>query len=151
MTDPARASASAGPTAVAAQLLVMAKHPTVGAVKTRLAGAIGAAAACTLYRAFVMDLAGRLTDVGLPVTWAFWPPDAPFPPLVAPAACIPQVAGDLGMRMDAAVRACFAARPHPVIVIGVDAPHLDLQRVDEAATELREGCDSVLGPARDGG
>jgi glycosyltransferase A (GT-A) superfamily protein (DUF2064 family) len=38
-------------------LVVMAKYPTPGAVKTRLAERVGAAAACALYRAFLADIA----------------------------------------------------------------------------------------------
>jgi hypothetical protein len=145
MTGPARACAPA------AQVVVMAKYPTVGAVKTRLAAEIGADAACGLHRAFVLDLAARLEESGLPVTWAFWPPDSPFPPLVAPAPCIAQAGGDLGARMEAAIRTCFAARPLPVLVIGVDSPHLDLRLLHEAAAALRTDCDVALGPALDGG
>jgi rSAM/selenodomain-associated transferase 1 len=151
MTDPARVRPSAASTGAAAQLVVMAKHPTVGTVKTRLAATLGAELACALHLAFVLDLDARLAGLAMPVTWAFSPPDAAFPSLVAPARCLPQVAGDLGMRMDAAIRACFASRGLPVIVIGVDSPHLDLARLLEAAAALDSGCDVVLGPARDGG
>jgi rSAM/selenodomain-associated transferase 1 len=134
-----------------AQVLVLAKHPTPGAVKTRLAAVIGAEAACRLHHAFVVDLAARLANTGLPVTWAFWPPDAPFATLVAPAPCVPQVAGDLGERLDAAIRQCFERRPLPVIALGADSPQLDLGCLQEAAVALADGADVVLGPALDGG
>src|SRR5262249_55483324 len=81
--------------AATAQVLVMAKHPAPGAVKTRLAAQIGDAAACRLYDAFVRDLAARLATLEFPLTWAFWPPDAPFQTLVPGARCVPQAGGDL--------------------------------------------------------
>ena len=82
-----------------AQLLVMAKYPSPGSVKTRLASQVGAVAACRLYDAFVRDLADRLAAVELPLTWAFWPPDAPFASLVPGKRSVPQVGRDLGERL----------------------------------------------------
>jgi rSAM/selenodomain-associated transferase 1 len=134
-----------------AQLLVMAKYPSPGSVKTRLASQIGPAAACRLYDAFVRDLSDRLAAVELPLTWAFWPPDAPFASLVPAKRSVPQAGRDLGERLEHAVGACFRAIPVPVIVIGVDSPHLDLARLREAADALASGADVVLGPAADGG
>src|SRR4029453_17512182 len=136
----------------AAQVVVMAKYPSPGTVKTRLSAQIGATTACRLYAAFVGDLAERLTRAGLPVCWAVWPPDALFATLVPPGQrCIPQVAGDLGQRMEAAMRACRDVLPLPVIVLGADAPHLEPARLTEAAAALAGGADVVLGPATDGG
>jgi len=134
-----------------AQLLVMAKYPSPGSVKTRLASQIGEAAACRLYDAFVRDLADRLEAVELPLTWAFWPPDAPFPSIVPGKRCVPQAGSDLGERLEHAVAECFRTIPAPVIVIGVDSPHLDLAWLREAADALAGGADGVFGPAEDGG
>jgi rSAM/selenodomain-associated transferase 1 len=132
-------------------VLVMARHPSRGSVKTRLASQIGAEAAWRLYDAFVRDLADRLKALEFPLTWAFWPPDAPFKTLVPGTRCVPQVGGDLGERLEHAVGVCFDVVQAPVIVIGVDSPHLDLARVREAAEALGAGVDVVLGPALDGG
>jgi len=148
-------SGAGGPRTAAAtaraQVLVMAKHPEPGSVKTRLAVQIGAAAACRLYDAFVRDLAERVAGLEFPVTWAFWPPDAPFPTLVPGARCVPQAGRDLGERLEHAVGECFRTVPLPVITIGVDSPHLELARLREAAAALTTGVDVVLGPATDGG
>ena len=62
------------PRSGAFQVLVMAKYPALGAVKTRLARRVGMVAASDLYRAFLLDLEERLRQDGLAVTWAFWPP-----------------------------------------------------------------------------
>ncbi len=136
---------------VRAQVLVMAKYPSPGSVKTRLAERIGATAACALHEAFVRDLAARLTALGLPVCWAFWPPAAPFATLVPGQRCIAQLGRDLGERLEGAIRACLESMALPVLAIGADAPHLEPDRLTEAAVALGEGADVVLGPATDGG
>jgi rSAM/selenodomain-associated transferase 1 len=134
-----------------AQVLVMARYPSPGSVKTRLASQIGAEAAWRLYDAFVRDLADRLDALEFPLTWAFWPPDAPFQTVMPGKRCVPQVGGDLGERLEHAVGECFGVAQAPVIVIGVDSPQLDLARVREAAEALGADVDVVLGPALDGG
>jgi rSAM/selenodomain-associated transferase 1 len=141
---------SDGPPAPA-QVVVMAKYPAPGSVKTRLAAQIGGTAACRLYTAFVGDLADRLARARLPVCWAVWPPEAPFAALIPGQRCIAQVGRDLGERLDAAIRACAGASPLPVIAIGADAPHLEPACLLEAAAALGGGADVVLGPAADGG
>src|SRR5881392_3597985 len=102
----------------------MARHPVAGRVKTRLAAALGADAACALYRAFVLDLAERLAALPYAVTWAYTPPDAPFAELLPGARCRPQRGRDLGERLAAALAEELAAGPGPVLAIGADAPHI---------------------------
>lgn len=129
----------------------MAKYPAPGRVKTRLAAALGEATACELYRAFVLDLADRLDALSQPVTWAYWPPDAPFAALLPGARCQPQRGEDLGERMAAAVARTLADGADAAIVIGADVPHVAAEAIGEAADALAADADLVLGPARDGG
>jgi len=129
----------------------MAKYPVPGGVKTRLARVLGADRACALYEAFMLDLAGRLAVLPYPVTWAFWPPTAPFPSLMPAARCRPQRGDDLGERMASAIADELVEHGGSVVVIGVDAPHLPAALLDEAAEALAGGADLVLGPAADGG
>ena len=129
----------------------MAKHPVPGRVKTRLAAALGADAACALYRAFVLDLAERLGALPYAVTWAYTPGDAPFAALLPRARCRPQRGRDLGERLAAAIADELAAGPGPVLAIGADAPHLPETALAEAASALGRDADVVLGPAADGG
>jgi len=133
------------------RVLVMAKHPVPGLVKTRLAARIGTTAAAALQAAFLRDLGARLAVTGLAVTWAVTPPDAPFHTIVAGAHTIAQIPGDLGARMTHAIGALFAAGPAPVVTLGSDVPHLDPGALAEATVALAGGADCVLGPARDGG
>lgn len=130
----------------------MAKYPSPGSAKTRLGAQIGFRAACRLSEAFIRDLADRLGGLGLPVTWAFWPPTAPFAELVPGQRCVPQVGGDLGERLEAGMAECIAALRLPVLAIGTDAPHIDGASLREGAEALvGGGADVVLGPATDGG
>src|SRR5512145_949567 len=119
-----------------AQVVVMAKHPVPGAVKTRLAAVLGAEGACGLYQGFVLDLAERLAALPYPVTWAFWPPTASFEALLPGVRCCPQRGGDLGERMANAVADAFGERPVPVVVIRADAPHVPAERLAEAEAAL---------------
>jgi uncharacterized protein len=137
--------------APAVALVVLAKFPTVGRVKTRLAEAIGAEAACVLYRAFVRDLARRLRRTPLPVWWAFTPAASRFAPLVRSRRCFPQCGGDLGARIHHALRVTAARTHGPVVAIGADAPHVSGRELVRAARALERGADVVLGPAVDGG
>lgn len=129
----------------------MAKHPDAGRVKTRLAAAYGAEAACALYRAFVVDLAARLATTGRETAWAVWPPGSPFGDVLPGARWFPQRGADLGERMAAATADLFAEAPTPVIVLGADVPHVSLAALDDAERALVDGTDVVLGPAADGG
>jgi len=130
-----------------ARLIVMAKHPAPGRVKTRLAATLGADRACALYRAFVLDLAERLDALPYDVTWAYWPATAPFATLLPRARCRSQRGADLGERMANALAECGG----PAVVIGADAPHVPAARLAEAVGALAADADLVLGPADDGG
>jgi len=129
----------------------MARYPARGRVKSRLAATLGAARACALYRAFILDLAARLARLPYDVCWAYWPPHAPFARLVPGARYRPQRGADLGARMANAIAAEMRAGRGPVLVIGADAPHVPATSLARAASALRAGADLVLGPARDGG
>ena len=133
------------------RVVVMARHPVPGRVKTRLAARIGDVAAAALQTAFIVDLAARLATTGLRVTWAVEPPGAPFTTLVPGARVTWQAAGDLGARMVAALASQWAEAPGPVAVLGSDVPHLPLVRLEETRAALGSGAEVVLGPAEDGG
>jgi rSAM/selenodomain-associated transferase 1 len=134
-----------------AALVVLAKHPIPGRVKTRLASAIGAKPACELYDAFVRDLAARLRRGRLDVWWAYSPATAPFGALVRSRRCFPQRGADLGARIHHAIARVARATRGPVIAIGADAPHVSLRELRRAAGLLARRVDVVIGPARDGG
>lgn len=136
------------------RLIVFVKAPRPGAVKTRLARDLGAAAAADLYR----RIAERVLRGSAPAgdeylrTVAFAPADARD----EIAAWLPgeelraQRGGDLGERMAAAFADAFAAGSRRVALAGSDVPELTRERVGEAFSAL-DGHDMALGPAADGG
>jgi uncharacterized protein len=135
-------------------LILFAKHPEPGKVKTRLIPALGAEGAAALAAAFLRDS----IDLGAEVaaderTLAYSPPES----REAMAALCPegwrveaQSAGDLGDRITAAVHNALARGRTRVVIIGSDAPHIPEHVVSRAFDALGTH-DLVLGPAIDGG
>lgn len=134
------------------RLIIFVKAPRAGMVKTRLASAIGAEAACAAYRKLAGELFQRLHAL-CSVELRFSPDDA--------ANEIsqwrrqdwqlqPQGEGDLGMRMARAFDDAFANGARYVVVIGSDCPGIMPTDIESAWIGLR-GKDVVIGPARDGG
>ena len=145
-------------------LVVFARAPERGRVKTRLAASVGEAAALACYRELgraVVDAVRAPTGEGGRAAWrtvvAHTPPDG-APALAAwldpdgrgALAYEPQVDGDLGARMRAAVERALAAGAPRVVVVGTDCPDVDAAVVGEALAAL-DAADVVLGPALDGG
>lgn len=137
--------------AAADVLVVMARQPTPGAVKTRLAHRVGAESACALYRAFLADIAASLHDGRWCLVWAVTPADADLRPIVGAAAeCLPQRGDDLAERMFHVFTDLFTRGATRVVMLGADAPHLGAAAIDAAFAALG-AADVVLTPTRDGG
>lgn len=129
----------------------MARYPVAGAVKTRLAEAIGAGRAAALYHAFIRDIDARFQAERRTLVWAFTPPQADFAGLVSPGTrCLPQRGAHLGERMRQCFLTLFASGFERVLMIGADVPHISDQQLDEAEQQL-DSADVVLGPTQDGG
>src|SRR5207237_1825456 len=127
-TRSSRSSSRSVPRAADARLIVMAKHPMPGRVKTRLAAAIGAAAAAALSRAFIRDLATRLAALPYAVTWAYSPRGAPFRAVLGtlPAGwrCRLPRGPDPGKPMATAVRDGLRRGAGPVLVARAASPEV---------------------------
>ncbi len=134
-------------------LVVLARYPRAGSVKRRLAAAIGDAAAADLYRAFLVDLQGRLAGQRSWTTyWAFEPAQSPFADEIGGHdRSFPQQGRSLGERMGAAMGRLFESGHSSVVLIGSDIPHLPLAALEDAFRRLAAGSQLVLGPADDGG
>lgn len=134
-------------------LLIFAKEPRPGRVKTRLAAGIGAEEASRVYRWLGRKVVDQLRGGPYRLIVAFDPPDARAEMMdwlgSEGLEFLPQVPGDLGSRLGAAVRTGFR-QGRLVVVAGTDAPDLDSAMADEAFRRLSE-VDLVLGPATDGG
>jgi rSAM/selenodomain-associated transferase 1 len=134
-------------------LLVFAKEPRAGRVKTRLAAEIGAGEAARIYREMGRRIVDQLRD-GPYRTIVFFDPPGAGPEVMewlGPEGLefLPQAPGDLGSRLEAAFREGFR-RGKLVAVVGTDAPDVDSEVVKNAFRKLSE-TDLVLGPATDGG
>ncbi len=128
-------------------LVVFARAPVRGQVKTRLARSVGDDAALALHLAFVSDVCGLGRGVAdrrvLAVAGALdgFPP-APDLTIVA------QEGAELGARMANAIARYVG--DGPVCIVGSDSPSLPREYLVEAFERLKEA-DVVLGPSTDGG
>ncbi|MFF9456220.1 TIGR04282 family arsenosugar biosynthesis glycosyltransferase [Streptomyces flaveolus] len=127
---------------MATTLLVIAKEPRPGRVKTRLtppftpaqAAALAEAALADTLRAVATTPARRRVLVldGVPGPW-----------LPAGFDVVPQCAGGLDERLADAFAGCAG----PALLVGMDTP----QVTPELLTVDFSGCDAYFGPAEDGG
>lgn len=135
-------------------ILIFARVPQLGRVKTRLAAEIGAEAALAIYMRLARHTVREALALapGVAVRVHFTPPDAgdegrwlgPEPTY------IPQAEGDLGARLDRAFRDAFGEGFTRVIVVGSDLPDLTTARLRDALAQLEHN-EAVLGPSCDGG
>ncbi|MBI2950031.1 MAG: TIGR04282 family arsenosugar biosynthesis glycosyltransferase [Verrucomicrobia bacterium] len=134
------------------KLLIFLKAPRPGCAKTRLAEALGPAAAALAYRTLVEALLSRFTGcTGIELHYA--PEDAleEIRPWLKPSwIARPQSSGDLGQRLQTAFRNSFAAGAKRTVIIGSDCPAIQPEDI-QAAWSALAGADVVLGPAADGG
>jgi rSAM/selenodomain-associated transferase 1 len=139
------------------RLLVFARLPELGRVKTRLAAAIGDERALAVYEAMLRDV---LTSVGtstatteVEVCWA--PTAAASAETLASAfgnhVLAMQTGTTLGDRLSMAFsERFFFHRTQKIIAIGVDEPTMTRAEIDHAFS-LLDSCEWVIGPAEDGG
>ena len=129
-------------------VLVFARQPVLGAVKTRLAADIGKVEARRFYRATLARLLRRLAPHRAWRTVLAVTPDHACGTMArtfrVPA--VPQGPGDLGARM----RRAAGGQPGPVLIVGTDIPGLEPRHLRTAMAALRRH-DFVFGPAADGG
>ncbi|MEV5508925.1 TIGR04282 family arsenosugar biosynthesis glycosyltransferase [Streptomyces orinoci] len=135
--------APAGPTT----LLVVAKEPVPGRVKTRLTPPYTPAEAATLAEAALADTLWAVR--AMPARRRVLVLDGRPGPWLPPGfEVVPQCAGGLDERLAAAFADCTG----PALLVGMDTPHLTPRLL---APALGAGgwaeCDAWFGPARDGG
>jgi rSAM/selenodomain-associated transferase 1 len=126
-------------------VILFARAPVAGQVKTRLAAGVGAEAAARLHTAFVRDVAAR-ASARFPVELHLDEPTSAWPEIVCPRRL--QTPGDLGARMLQALADALARGFERVAILGTDAPDLPEAHIEEL---LQEETDVRLGPAQDGG
>ena len=132
------------------RILIMAKAPIPGTVKTRLG--LPPRDAADLQAALIGDTVEKTRPLA-PTTVAAAPPDRldlVRPLLPEDVALIAQESGDLGDRMLAGTRTLFAASPEPVLLLGTDAPTLPAEAIERAALALASHALSII-RSSDGG
>jgi hypothetical protein len=137
-------------------LVLYARAPVLGRVKTRLQPELSAWQALRLHEAMLADTLERLRAAcdgvaTLCISWSGEPPLAgEISDLARGLRWEMQRAGNLGDRMGDTFSACAAAGFLKTVLIGSDSPHLPRPRVREAFEALA-AADVVLGPTVDGG
>lgn len=137
-------------------LIIFAREPRVGTVKTRLAQDLGSHRIATdLYAAMLADVlaaAATLDDTRLLIFWALKNGSIPSVPALPQAAMFEQQGGDLGERIADAFETALASGCETCCIIGSDAPDLPPEYIRRAFDLLERGeAEAVFGPAEDGG
>ena len=133
-------------------LYVIAKAPRVGFAKTRLGAAIGHEEAVELYKAFLRDLGARFKDVPFGFGWYITPADG-WPEISALTGDTERLLYQKETDFTERQREFFREtekRGERAILIGSDAPHLDVETIEEAFRAL-DHHDLVFLPTHDGG
>jgi rSAM/selenodomain-associated transferase 1 len=143
-----------------AALVIFAKAPIPGEVKTRLCPPLTPDEAATLHGSFVLDMLERTKLAGAKLQLPFhrYLACAPSSELVffkimeerQGVRLLDQVGEDLGQRMHRTSVELFAKGYKQVIIVGTDVPTLPLSVYQEALAILGRS-DVVVGPALDGG
>ena len=142
-------------TPVQTALIIFAKAPVVGQVKTRLCPPLTPDEAASLHGSLVLDLLERCQALnGCDRIMAGSPTaDHPFFGAMKTRFKVPiweQVGEDLGARMAHAFRSAIGSRYQSAIIIGTDIPGITAPLITTARKALHDH-DLVLGPSVDGG
>ncbi|HLT48574.1 MAG TPA: TIGR04282 family arsenosugar biosynthesis glycosyltransferase [Rubricoccaceae bacterium] len=141
----------------AAALIVFAKAPTGGGVKTRLVPPLTPAEAAALADAFLRDGLARYAAPGAfgeaVAVRLYLAGEGDLPPDVAPeGVSLHRQRGDgLGARMERAFVETFAGGYGRAVIVGTDHPTLPLDFLAEAFRALEAPRTAVIGPSDDGG
>ena len=137
------------------RLVIFAKAPQPGSVKTRLIPALGAEDAAALAERMLAHILAQALAVQVGPVELCMSPASGHPAwenIAIPAAVqrTDQGEGDLGARMARAVHRVTAIHCQPVLLMGSDCPGLTADILRESARQLRAH-DAALLPVADGG
>lgn len=138
---------------VRSALIVFAKYPEPGRVKTRLTPALTPDEAATLYRAFLLDALDQYTALPADIRLYLGPSEGTTtlrdgPPGVKQFV---QQGAALGERMARAFQETFAAGYQRAVIIGTDHPTLPTAFVEQAFDAIASSASLSIGPSADGG
>lgn len=146
---------TANPTDTGCRVVVFAKAPEPGKVKTRLIPALGKAGAAALHRRLVMHSLRAAQDAELGPVELWCAPDTHHAFFAEcerdfGVSLHSQCEGDLGARMRRALETVLG-RAVRAILVGSDIPALSAQYLRDAERALSHAHDAVIGPVEDGG
>lgn len=135
-------------------LIIFAKRPVPGRVKTRLTPPLTPEEGAEIYRRMLLDTLAGAASIPHMEKFIFYedePEAAPyFEGMAGEMGVFPQKGRDLGERMGNAFRDMFNMGCGRVAIIGSDSPDLPRERI-AAAFELLKDAEVVYGPCEDGG
>lgn len=139
------------PLVLGVQVLVMAKNPVPGRVKTRLTPPYSPVAAADLAGAALLDTLDAVSDT--PVRRRLLVlDDDPVVPVPEGFELMTQRGGPLDERLENALADAWSAADLPMLLVGMDTPQVTAHDLAGAARALlAPEADAVLGPAADGG
>ena len=137
-------------------LVIFAKWPVPGQVKTRLCPTLQSDQAAELARCFLIDTVERVSSLKDVQVWlAFTPSDTePLFRELLPSSVryLPQRGKDLGERELNIFVDLLGKEETTVAIMGTDIPSVPLASLQSAFALLKNpGCDAVFGPSGDGG
>ncbi|MDP6178258.1 MAG: TIGR04282 family arsenosugar biosynthesis glycosyltransferase [Desulfatiglandales bacterium] len=137
-------------------LVIVAKEPVPGKVKTRLFPHLSASQASELYSLFILDMVeemSRLSEHALAIAYTPKEAEPTFKKMLPhPIQLFPQQGTDLGERLTNIFQRMFDEGHEQVHIINSDSPDLSHSLVNRAIELLREPrTEVVLGPCSDGG
>jgi uncharacterized protein len=138
-----------------ALIQVFCKAPIAGQVKTRLMPQLSAGQAVAIHQQLTLRTLALVSSPKLCPVQLWCTPSSQQPFFMQAAkdyalSLHTQTEGDLGERMDAALRAGLNKYAY-VVLIGCDCPSLTVEDLSCAITALRQGNDVVIAPTEDGG
>ena len=136
-------------------VVLMAKAPVAGRVKTRLCPPLDPRESARLYTCMLEDTAAEMSALTGVRRYLFLdPPESVHslrPPPFSAFESFPQRGRDLGDRMRDGAATAFRRGARRVVIVGADCPSLSAGTVRRAFRELSGGASVVFGPSADGG
>jgi uncharacterized protein len=130
-------------------LIIFAKNPVKGRVKTRLAKFIGNTEALRYYKSLLQFTSEQTKNLYCR-KFLFLTDNIDTGLFDSSCTCLLQQGSDLGERMKSAFAYVFSMGFNKVCIIGTDAPGLDSETISKAFKMLGDN-DYVIGPSKDGG
>ncbi|RMH60209.1 MAG: glycosyltransferase [Zetaproteobacteria bacterium] len=132
------------------RIVIMAKAPRAGYVKTRMCPPLRPKEAARLHERMLRTVLRRAQRLFDEVWLATDVPEHPMFATLTGVRVLMQGGGDLGARLRRMLRFSHGLDARPILFLGADSPHMPDQRLLQAASAMHR-YDVVIGPVEDGG